>query len=290
MFERNGSTRSLITSVLVLGVAACGGGDGTEQQTEAPSGETEAAAPVAVENPATIAGVINFTGTPPANDPIDMSEEQACAEKHSETPTRQTVVVNDGKLKNVFVRITEGLTGATGGTPTEPVVVDQDGCVYIPHVVGVVAGQGVVFKNSDGLLHNVKATPSNNRPFNISQPGDMSSPAQTFNAAEVMIPVECNVHGWMQSYIGVVEHPYFAVSGDDGSFTIANLPAGTYTLETWHEQYGTQTQQITVGPNETAEVTFDYDASMAGAHVPLGTPFDPHGDHAADSRVASATH
>lgn len=290
MFERNGSTRSLITSVLVFGLAACGGGDGTEQQTEAPAGESEAAAPAAVENPATVSGVINFTGTPPANDPIDMSEEPACAEKHADTPTRQTVVVNDGRLKNVFVRITEGLPAGTGGTPTEPVVIDQDGCVYIPHVVGVVTGQGVVFENSDGLLHNVKATPTNNRPFNISQPMDMESPAQVFNTAEVMIPVECNVHGWMRSYIGVVDHPYFAVSGDDGTFTIANLPAGTYTLETWHEQYGTQTQQITVGANETAEVTFDYDASMAGADVPMGEPFDPHTDIAAERRVASATH
>jgi plastocyanin len=287
------TARALPTTILAFALAACGGGagDATEDQTEAPSGD--AAEPVAVADPATIQGIINFTGTAPADQPIDMSEEPTCADKHAEPATRREVVTSDGKLANVFVRITEGLAAGTGASaPADPVVVDQDGCVYIPHVAGVMLGQGVAFENSDGILHNVRASPENNRPINISQPTTMTSPPQNFSAAEVMIPVQCDVHGWMQMYIGVVDHPYFAVSGEDGTFTIPNLPAGTYTLEAWHERYGTQTQQVTVGANETGQVTFDYNASMAGRTVPMGEPIDPHGEHhgPAPTRVAAATH
>jgi hypothetical protein len=138
----------------------------------------------------------------------------------------------------------------------------------------------VTFRNSDGLLHNIKAQPRNNRTFNISQPNNMTS-SQTFSQPEIMIPVQCDVHGWMEMYIGVTDHPYFAVSGEDGNFTIENVPPGTYTLEAWHERYGVTTQQVTVEPNGSVDVAFDYSASMAGAHVPLGRPIDPHGTHAA---------
>jgi plastocyanin len=282
----------LPATVLACALVACGGGggDATEDQTEAPS--ADAAEPVAIADPATIQGVINFAGTPAAEQPIDMSEEPTCADKHAEPVTPRTVVAEGGKLANVFVRITEGLPDGTGGSaPAEPVHVDQEGCIYIPHVVGVMLGQGVTFENSDGILHNVRASPANNRPINISQPTNMMSPEQNFSAEEVMIPVQCDVHGWMQMYIGVVDNPYFAVSGEDGTFTIANLPAGTYTVETWHEKYGTQTQQVTVAANETAQVTFDYNASMAGRPVPMGDPIDPHGDHAhPPARAVGALH
>ena len=284
MFERNGSARLLATTTLAFALAACGGGgDATTDQAEAPSEDAPAAA--AVTDPATITGVINFTGAAPANAAIDMSEEAVCADKHSAGVTQETVIANDGRLKNVFVYVKEGLSG-THAPATEPVRIDQDGCVYVPHVVGMQAGQDLVFHNSDDVLHNVKATPTTNRGFNLSQPSAGIEHTRTFTDAEVMVPIQCDVHGWMQAYVGVVDHPYFAVSGDDGTFTIANLPAGTYTIETWHERYGTQTQQVTVAANETAQVTFGYDASMAGAHVPLGDPVDPHGSHGA--RVASA--
>jgi hypothetical protein len=192
----------------------------------------------------------------------------------------------------VFVYIKEGLTG-TYAAPTETVVVDQVGCHYVPHVIGAVTGQPVAFKNSDGLAHNVKAQPTANRPFNISQPNNMTSAPQRFAAAEIMIPVQCDVHGWMEMYVGVVAHPYFAVSGDDGSFTIGNVPPGTYTLEAWHEKYGLKTGQVTVDPNGTATVTFAYDAAVANAYVPLGKPFDPHKHGEPAPRVADpapATH
>lgn len=286
MFGRRAVTDFVAAGLTGLALAACGGGDAPQTTGGEPAGG--AAAPAQVQNPARINGTINLTGTPAANEPIDMSEEQACAAKHTTPPTAETVVASGGKLQNVFVYIKDGLTGQQAAA-AEPLVIDQDGCVYHPHVAGVQAGQTVVFKNSDGILHNVKAVPVNQPGFNISQPNNMES-TRTFNTAEVMVPIECNVHGWMNAYIGVVDHPYFAVSGADGNFTIENLPAGTYTIETWHEKYGTQTQQVTVADNETKDVAFEYNAAMAAnAVVPMGRPIDPHGDHGAGEHTAHAT-
>lgn len=263
-------SRNLTALALLIGIAACGGGDGTDQSSQEP----EAAPAAAVENPATLTGEVLFTGTAPQGNPIDMSEEPTCAEKHDDPPVSEEVVVTDGRLMNVFVYVRDGLTG-THPVAGEQVVIDQDGCVYSPHVAGVQTGQELVFRNSDGLLHNIKATPTANRGFNISQPNNMDSP-RTFSTREVMVPIECNVHGWMSAYVGVLDHPYFAVSGDDGAFSIGNLPPGTYTIEAWHEEYGTQTQEVTLGPDATEAITFTFDGSTAGAHVPLGPPLDPH--------------
>jgi plastocyanin len=283
MLENSGSARLLVASFFALTMAACGGGDGgSEGAAPAAGGEgAAAAAPVEVANPATLKGVISFEGAVPANEAIDMSEEPVCAAKHSDAQQKETVVANDGKLKNVFIYVKEGLTG-TYPAKTERVEIDQDGCIYEPHVVGVQVGQPIVFHNKDAVLHNIKATPTANRPFNISQPTEGLESERTFSAAEVMVPVECNVHGWMQAYVGVVNSPYFAVSGDDGSFEIGNLPPGTYTIEMWHEKYGTQTQQVTLGADETKDITASYSAGMAAnAVVPLGRPIDPHGTHVA---------
>jgi plastocyanin len=263
-------TRIVAASLLLITATACGGGDDTDQSTRAP--EAAPAAPIA--NAATLTGEVLFTGTAPQPTEIDMSEEPTCAEKHDGAPLSEGVVVDNGRLQNVFVYVRDGLTGEHVA-PAERVVIDQDGCIYTPHVAGVQTGQELVFRNSDGLLHNIKATPSANRVFNISQPTNMES-ARTFSTHEVMIPIECNVHSWMSAYVGVLDHPYFAVSGSDGAFSIGNLPPGTYTIEAWHEEYGTQTQEVTLGPDATEAITFTFDASMAGAYVPLGPPLDPH--------------
>jgi Carboxypeptidase regulatory-like domain len=275
MQRRN--TWTAVPVLTVFALTACGGGgekaaDNPPAQTEAPA----AAAPAAVENAATLNVSVAFTGTPPAAKTIDMSEEKVCADKHAAAGGAKTeeVVVNNGKLQNVFVYVKEGLTG-TSAAPTDNVVIDQDGCEYKPHVSGVVVGQGLVFKNSDGILHNVKAVPTANRGFNISQPTAGDAAPKTFATKEVMVPVECNVHGWMKSYVGVLDHPYFAVSGNDGSAKIGNLPPGTYTIEAWHEKYGTQTQSVTVGPNETKDITFTFSAKTA-TKVPLGKPLIVH--------------
>ena len=278
MFESRATARSLVVPFVVAVLAACGGGDGGDTGGQVDMPEQQAAAPAAVPDAATLNGTITFTGTPPAPTPIDMSEEPACDAKHPGGATSQEVVTNNGMLANVFVYVKEGITG-NYPAPSNNVLIDQNGCVYVPHVSGVQPGQGLVFRNSDGIAHNYNATPTQNRGFNKSQPTSMDSPPERFTTPEIMIPVRCDVHGWMQAYVGAVSHPYFAVSAEDGSFTIPNLPPGTYTLEAWHEKYGVQTQQITVGANEMMDVTFGYSASMAGAVVPMGKPIDPHGSH-----------
>ncbi|MCI0437086.1 MAG: carboxypeptidase regulatory-like domain-containing protein [Gemmatimonadetes bacterium] len=286
MQHHSSTTRTLVAALMAGVIAACGGGDAGQTGGEPAGGEAQQ--PAAVENAGTISGTINFAGEPPAGSSIDMSAEATCAAKHASTPMTEEVVASGGKLANVFVYIKEGLSGTFPASPT-PVEVNQDGCVYHPHVLGVQAGQTLAIRNSDGLLHNIKAAPTNNRTFNISQPTNMVS-RQTFSQPEIMIPVQCDVHGWMSMYIGVTPHPYFAVSGSDGNFTIGNVPPGTYTIESWHEKYGVMTQQVTVDPNGTATVSIDYSASMAGAHVPLGAPFDPHDHGAARAGTRAAAH
>lgn len=240
------------TVLLVLGAFACGGGD------SGGGGDDAAAAAVAPLGNGSIAGMVHFTGTAPANPSIDMAEEAECAEKYTDGPTNPIVVVNGGMLANVFVRITGGLPAGPYPMPGQPAEIDQDGCLYHPRVVGVMVGQDLAITNSDPVLHNIKAVPTENRGFNISQPRAGMTTTRSFNTPEVMVPLECNVHGWMNAYVGVVEHPYFAVSGEDGSFTISGLPAGTYQLEAWHETLGTQTGEVTVAADGAATVEFTF--------------------------------
>jgi plastocyanin len=179
----------------------------------------------------------------------------------STPPTEETVVVNpNGTLANVFVYVKSGLpANAKYPAPSTPVEIDQDGCQYRPHVLGVMAGQTLAIKNSDGILHNIKAKAVKNRPFNISQPTNMTS-SRKFTAPEVMVALECNVHGWMRAWLGVLPHPFHAVSGGDGSFTIKAVPPGTYTIEAWHEKYGAQTASVTVAGTETKTADFTFAA------------------------------
>lgn len=267
----------------VLLALACGGDDGGDQA----AGGGEPAADAVQVDPATagtVMGMISFDGEAPEGEAIDMSEEPDCAEQHDDQPRKTPVVVGaDGGLGNVFVYVKEGLPEGSWPTPSEAVTLDQEGCVYRPHVLGVQTGQTLELENSDGLLHNINARPDNQRGFNISQPTDMTT-ARTFAQPEVMIPVRCDVHGWMEAYVGVQDHPYFAVTGEEGSFEIANLPPGEYVVEAWHERYGTQTMDVTVAESGDATADFSYSDSMEStAVVPLAEPIDLH-----DHRVASA--
>ncbi len=217
--------------------------------------------PPAAQAGATLTGKVKFTGTKPAAAKIDMSEEPKCKAKYQTPPTDEAVVVNaNGTLADVFVYVKSGLPASyTAPAPAGPVTLDQDGCRYHPHVLGILVGQKLAIKNSDGILHNIKAKGTKNRPFNISQPTTMTS-ERTFTAPEVVVPLECNVHGWMHAWLGVLSHPFFAVSGTDGSFTIKGLPAGTYVIEAWHEKYGPQTATVTVTGSETKTADFNFAA------------------------------
>ncbi len=241
--------RRILTYSSLFALLACGGGD---------SDGGGAAATVAPLGNASVTGMINFAGTPPSNPTIDMAEEQECAAKYSGVPTDPVVSVTDGMLASVFVRIVGGLPGGPYPMPSAPATIDQDGCLYSPRVLGVMVGQTLAITNSDPILHNIKAVPTENRGFNISQPRAGMTTNRTFNTPEIMIPLECNVHGWMNAYVGVVEHPYFATTAADGSFTIGGLPAGTYQVEAWHETLGTQSGEVTVEADGSATLSFTF--------------------------------
>ena len=208
---------------------------------------------------ATVTGTIHFAGTPPRNPTIDMTEEPSCQAKYSNPPVDSQYVVSNGGLGNVFVYVKSGLpAGATYAPPATAAVIDQQGCLYHPRIFGVLVGQKIEIKNSDPLLHNIKAVPKENRGFNISQPTQGMTTTRTFSTPEVMVPLQCNVHGWMHADVGVLTHPFFATSSPDGKFTIKGLPAGTYTIEAWHEKLGTQTGTVTVGAGETKTLDFNF--------------------------------
>ena len=245
----------------MFAVAACGGGDTAD---DAAPGQSAPAAQTGPTGGGSIGGTIAFTGAVPANPAIDMAQEAKCREKYTAAPTNPVVVVNDGKLGNVFVYVKSGLpAGATYTAPTEPVVLDQDGCLYHPRVFGVMVNQPIEIRNSDPVLHNIKAVPTQNRGFNISQPSEGMKTTRTFNTAEVMVPLECSVHGWMNAHVGVMSHPFFAVSGENGTFEITNLPAGTYEIEARHETLGTKTMSVTVPADGRATADFSFASTGA---------------------------
>jgi hypothetical protein len=209
----------------------------------------------------TVTGKAAFTGTAPAASQIDMNADPYCAGAHSEPVMTEDAVVNsNGTLKNVFVYVKTGLEGQTFETPTTAVTLDQKGCHYTPHVFGVQVNQPLQIVNSDSTLHNVHGMPKETKEFNLGMPIQNMKVNRKFEKPEVMVKFKCDVHPWMAAYVGVLPHPFYAVTGDDGSFKIENLPAGKYTLEAWHEKFGTQTAEVTV--DEAAPQTADF--SFAG--------------------------
>jgi plastocyanin len=266
--------------VLLVASAACGGGG--EEEAAAPadaSGEAAApAAPATAElepgNPAVqgmgsgsaaIAGTVTYTGQVPTLQPLSMDADPQCAAKHQGPVYPQLLELGDGNtMAHVFVKVTNPPQG-DWQAPSQPAVIDQDGCRYHPHVIGMLQGQQLVFLNSDGLLHNVHGTPSANREFNLGMPASVkqASPPSTLNTPEPMFPVKCDVHPWMQSYVAVMEHPFFAVTDTDGAFEIAGLPAGEYQVEAWHEKLGTRTGSVTVEDGGTGTVDFQFDVPQS---------------------------
>jgi hypothetical protein len=269
MFERSaGIFWAFVLLIAALVVGGCGGGERGAGESETAAGEegeaaTSMAAIVDEATAATVKGRVVFEGTAPEPTVIDMSEEPTCAEKYDGPKYGEDVVVNENAtLRNVFVYVKEGLGDREFPVPMEPVVLDQQGCWYTPRIFGVRVGQDLLIKNSDGVLHNINAKPKLNRGFNISQPVVMET-KRKFRVPEVMVSLQCDVHGWMQAYAAVLDHPYFSVTGDDGAFNLAPLPPGTYVIEAWHEKYGTQTQEVTVGEGEEVEITFTFGGAAA---------------------------
>jgi plastocyanin len=237
---------------LAASVAACGGSTPPEP----------AAAPAPTTNPVDpatagrLTGTIRLEGTPPPAETINRRSDPYCAEQ-GEARTAH-FIVSDGGLQNVFVYVKDGLGNLAFPVPTTPVVLDQMGCTYAPRVFGIQAGQPLEILNSDETLHNVHAMPMNNREFNRGQALKGMKHTHVFTTPEVMVPFKCDVHNWMNAWVGVVNHPFHAVSGEGGAFEIAGLPPGTYTIEAWHEKLGTQAQSVTIGASETVALSFAF--------------------------------
>jgi hypothetical protein len=205
-----------------------------------------------------IRGKVRFAGKAPAGKVISLDADAQCAALHAGgTITEEGVVVGpEGGAGNVFVYVKTGMEGRQFAPPAEPVTIDQKGCRFAPRVIGMQTGQPLRVTNSDPVTHNIHPQPQNSRDWNQSQAPEDPALLRRFSKAEVMIPVKCNVHNWMRAWIGVVDHPYFAVTGTDGAFTLRNVPPGTYTVAVWQEKLGTEEQTVTVAPSGDAELNF----------------------------------
>ena len=200
-----------------------------------------------------------FTGEAPVMPTIDMSSNPSCEREHKKPQKAETVVVNSNKtLRNVFVWIRDGLPKARWTPPSGSTKLDQNGCVYEPHVLGIMEGQQLEILNSDPVNHDVHAECKVNRAWNESQAPRAEHKYKVFDAEEILFPVTCSVHPWMRSYIGVSPHPFFAVTGGDGTFTLKGVPPGSYTIEAVHEKFGRKEGKLTLAPSGTATIDFTY--------------------------------
>jgi plastocyanin len=254
---------------LAASVAACGGGSAPASTDSAAGG----AAPAAGQkvDPATagnVTGMAMIDGTAPKNEPIKMNADPYCAKANATPQFQETYMVGaDGKsLENVFVYVKDGLGNYVFDTPTDAVTIDQKDCRYHPHVFGLRVGQQLKISNSDMTLHNIHALPKANPEFNTAQPIQNMVMTHTFDKPEIMVPFKCEVHGWMNAYVGVVSNPYFAVTGPDGKFSLKGLPPGTYTIDAWQEKLGDMTQSVTIAANETKDIMFTFKPAAAATN------------------------
>ncbi len=246
---------STILLILALLVSACGGGDAT--QGDGPDAAETPSEPTTAMGSGSIHGTVSFTGTSEERTPVRMKPE--CLDQLDGTPLSENLIVTDGVVQNVFVYVSAGLPdGYNYATPSEPAVLDQEGCIYVPRVMGVHVGQTIRIENSDPFQHNIHPVPELNRGFNESTPNMGDYLEKSFLVPEVMVSVKCDVHSWMQAYIGVMDHPYFATSDLSGNFSISGLPDGAYTITAWHEQLGQQTMDVTVAGGAMSEANITY--------------------------------
>jgi plastocyanin len=253
----------LAVAVLAGGLAGCKSHTATNEGA-ANEAKAQPQAPVIPLDPATlgtVSGTIHFAGKPPERLKIDMSQDPVCEMTGGDNYAEQYVVHN-GELAHVYIYVKSGPPAAMAqpAVNTVPVVLDQIGCKYVPHVIAAMVGEPVQFKNSDGTMHNIHTMPTvpGNPPFDVSQAANGAPDSKMFPSPEIMMPVRCNNHPWMNAFINVSATPYFAVSDADGKFTISGLPPGTYTLAAVHEKLGEQTMTVPVAPQKTSKADFTY--------------------------------
>jgi len=226
-----------------------------------PDAGLQPAAPVDPNTAGSIKGVVDFTGKAPARVNIDMAMDPACALAEDKNLS-EPVIVNNGKLANVYVYIKTGAPPSLALPTDAPAIMNQRGCRYVPHVIAVQQGGLVQFRNGDPTMHNIHTLPTQagNSAVDVSETPMGPPDSERYSAVETMIPVRCNNHPWMQAYINVAPNPFFDVSDKDGTFSIPNLPPGTYTLAAVHEKYGEKDIQITVSTKATTKATFTFSA------------------------------
>jgi len=212
-----------------------------------------------------ITGTVTFDGKVPALKPIAMDADPACAKLHSKPAPSEALVLGTGNsMGNILVWVSKGLpSGKTWPAPKAPAVLDQKGCQYLPHVMGIMVGQTYKILNSDGILHNVHALPKINKGFNRPMPATVKEATATFDKEEAVFQIKCDVHPWMNAWVGAFTHPFFSVTGTDGKFTISGLDPGTYEVTAWHERLGTQTASVTVGATDTKTQNFKFTTPAA---------------------------
>jgi plastocyanin len=221
-----------------------------EEQPATESASAPAPTPIDPATAASVSGSVKFDGAAPKPAKIDMSQDPACKGSNNV----ETLVVDNGNLANVFVYVKEGLGNRTFEVPKTSAVIDQDGCRYHPHVLGVMTGQNVEIQNTDPTTHNIHPTPQANREWNESQPPKAAPIEKTFAREEILLPVKCNQHPWMKMYVNVVKSPFFAVTGPDGKYELKGLPPGDYTLAFVHEKLGEQDQKVTLAAKDSKKV------------------------------------
>jgi plastocyanin len=275
MFMKQTKVWLILTIALSLLALASACSKTPETNESGPTPTTSGTAYTPKGNEGSVTGAIAYTGTPPVPRKIDTSADPACGSKNPNLTTEDNVVTN-GKLANVFVYIKDGSTADgkkiaefTFPTPSTAITLDQNGCHYRPHVLGAMVNQDIQITNSDPTTHNIHFTPKSNPDWNQSQPNGAPPLMHKLTRAEVLVPVKCNQHPWMKAYIGVLKHPFSAVSAEDGSYTIKGVPPGTYTVVAWHEggAAGTEkTMQVTVpaSGSATADFAFGEAATAAG--------------------------
>lgn len=266
----------LVALCLLTFSLACGGGDSDDTAEDVEGGGAEVANVTPYTptgNEGSIVGVVNFAGAAPAPKSISMDQDPVCAQAGAGA-VAEDLVVNGDKLSNVFIYIKDGKAGDKNITSLsfapsgQPAVLDQKGCRYVPHVLGIQTMQNLNVTNSDATSHNVNVDAATNTKFNQGQPNGAAPIVKQFARAETLIPVKCNQHPWMRAYIGVVGHPFFAVSGQDGKFEIKGVPPGTYNLVAWHEKYPQgQTMSVTVGAKESKQTDFNFTAEQLKAEL-----------------------
>ena len=247
--------RDAALAFLVLWACEQGGcGGGRDEPPPPPPGAVPAGESIGT---ASIAGRVLFSGTPPVRRTLRMSGESACHRPGSEKLSEDVVVNPDGTLRNVYVHVVSGLGDRLFAPPSEPAVMDQEGCVFAPHVLAAQANQVIVFKNSDPTVHNVRALARENRTFNVALPGKGRTVRRFFSKPEI-VRIRCDIHAWMGAFVVVEGHPFRAVTGDGGSFALDGLPAGEYVVEAWQETLGSSRQSVRLADGEARQVDFTF--------------------------------